>query len=56
VSKEAELSKGELVELIRKILKTDQDMDFLLKLELKDLEGLVACIRSRLEEVANQET
>ena len=47
MTKEAELSKAELVELIKRILKTDHDMDFLLKLELKELEILVVCIRGR---------
>ncbi len=54
MTKEAELSKAELVELIKRILKTDHDMDFLLKLELKELEILVVFIRGRLEEEAKQ--
>ncbi len=54
MTKEAELSKAELVELIKRILKTDYNMDFLLKLEMKELEVVVVCIRGRLEEEAKQ--
>jgi hypothetical protein len=40
------MEKGELV---RRILKSDTDLNFLLKLEARELETLVACIRVRLE-------
>jgi hypothetical protein len=35
--------------LVRRILKSDTDLNFLLKLEARELETLVACIRVRLE-------
>jgi len=42
-------SKEDLVELVKKVLKTDMDLDFLLELNPRDLESLVACIRARTE-------
>lgn len=41
--------KGGLIQLVRRILKSDTDLNFLLKLEARELETLVACIRVRLE-------
>ena len=41
--------KERLIQLIRKILKSDTDLDFLRKLEAREVEILVACIRVRLE-------
>ena len=43
------MGKGVLIQLIRRILKCDSDLNFLLKLEARELETLVACIRVRLE-------
>ena len=43
------MEKGELIQLVRRILKSDTDLHFLLKLEAGELETLVACIRVRLE-------
>lgn len=43
------IGKGVLIQLIRRILKSDGDLNFLLKLEARELETLVACIRVRLE-------
>jgi len=43
------MEKGRLVQLVRRILESDTDMNFLLKLEPRELETLVACIRGRLE-------
>jgi hypothetical protein len=43
------MEKEGLIRLVRKILKPDTDLDFLRKLEAKELETLVACIRVRLE-------
>jgi hypothetical protein len=43
------MEKGRLIQLARKILKSDTDLNFLLKLEARELETLVACIRVRLE-------
>jgi hypothetical protein len=42
-------SKEELVELAKKALKADMNLDFLLELNPRDLEILVACIRARME-------
>jgi len=43
------MEKGRLIQLVRSILKPDTDLNFLLKLEARELETLVACIRMRLE-------
>jgi hypothetical protein len=43
------MTKKELVAIIQEILKTDIELNFLLALEKKDLETLVACIRDRAE-------
>jgi len=43
------MEKGRLIQLARKILKSDTDLNFLLKLEARELETLVACIRVRLQ-------
>jgi len=43
------MEKGGLIQLVRRILKSDADLNFLLKLDARELETLVACIRVRLE-------
>ena len=43
------VTKEDLVELIRRILRTDQKLDFLAKLEPGELRALAACIRNGLE-------
>jgi hypothetical protein len=43
------VTKEELVELIRRILRTDQKLDFLTKLDAAELRALAACIRNGLE-------
>lgn len=43
------MTKEDLVELIRRILRTDQKLDFLAKLEPGELRALAACIRNGLE-------
>jgi hypothetical protein len=43
------MEKEELIQLARRILKSDADLKFLLRLEAEELETLVACIRVRLE-------
>ena len=45
------MTKEKLVEKIRELLKTDIDLDFLLRLKKGDLEMLVACIRDRVGQV-----
>ena len=42
------MTKEELVEKIRELLRTDSDLDFLLELKKEELERLVACIRDRV--------
>ena len=44
----------ELLEIIKKLLKTDADLDFLLELSDNDLETLVVCIRERCDQLGKQ--
>ena len=43
------MTKQELVNKIKDILKTDAGLDFLLALKKEDLENLIACIRDRVD-------
>jgi hypothetical protein len=43
------MNKTELLEIIKKLLKADVDIDFLLDLPESDLETLVVCIRERFD-------
>ena len=43
------MTKEKLIETIKRILDTDLDLNFLLKLDQRDLETLIACIRDRVE-------
>ncbi|UCH00673.1 MAG: hypothetical protein JSU78_01505 [Deltaproteobacteria bacterium] len=45
------MTKEKLVEKIRELLKTDNDLNFLLELKKEDLESLVASIRERVDKV-----
>ncbi len=45
------MTKEKLVEKIRALLRTDNDLNFLLELKEEDLESLVACIRERVDKV-----
>ncbi len=45
------MTKEKLAEKIREILKTDNNLDFLLELKKEELERLVACIRDRVDQV-----
>jgi hypothetical protein len=45
------MTKEELVEKIKELLKTDNDLDFLLALKKEEIERLVACIRDRVDQV-----
>ena len=45
------MTKEELVEKIKELLKTDNDLNFLLELKKEELERLVACIRDRVDKV-----
>ena len=44
------MTKGKLVKLLQRLLKTSENLDFLLDLKKEDMEKLVAIIRVRLEE------
>jgi hypothetical protein len=45
------MTKEKLVEKINELLKTDNDLDFLLGLKKEEIERLVACIRDRVGQV-----
>jgi len=45
------MTKEELAEKIKELLKTDNDLDFLLGLKKEEIERLVACIRDRVDKV-----
>jgi len=46
----AGMKKEKLVEKIKELLKTDNDLNFLLELKKEELEKLVACIRDRVDQ------
>jgi len=41
----------DLIELIRRLLRSDANLDFLSKLSEIELETLVACIRERVDQI-----
>jgi hypothetical protein len=48
------MEKTELLEIIKKLLKTDVDLDFLLNLPESDMETLVVCIREWCDQLGKQ--
>ena len=50
------MTKDKMVEKIKEILKTDNNLDFLLELKKEELERLVACIRDRVDQIIQRET
>ena len=44
-----QMTKEQLIEIIKKLLETDSDLDFLSKLSNFELETLVAVTRDRIE-------
>jgi len=50
------MTKEKLVEKIRELLNTDNDLNFLLILKKEELERLVACIRDRVDRIIQIET
>jgi len=44
------MRKAELIKIIQKVLETDAELDFLRKLEKKELETLVACVRDKVDQ------
>ena len=45
------MDKSNLLEIIKKLLKTEDDMDFLMTLKESDLEKLIVCIRERFDKL-----
>lgn len=43
------MTKEKLIDKIRDLLKTDNDLRFLVELKKEELEDLIACIRYRLD-------
>jgi len=43
------MTSEQLVEIVKKLLETDSDLDFLSKLYQSELETLVAALRNRVE-------
>ena len=52
----ASMTKDNLVDKIKEILKTDNNLDFLLELKKEELERLVACIRDRVDRIIQIKT
>ena len=44
------MKKAELIKIIQKVLETDTTLDFLRKLEEKEIETLVACVRDKVDQ------
>ncbi|MDD2297028.1 MAG: DUF3944 domain-containing protein [Sphaerochaetaceae bacterium] len=49
-----EIDKAALLEIIKKLLKADTDLSFLLKLREDDLKTLVGCVSERLDQLGKQ--
>ena len=43
------MTKEQLIEILKKLLETDADLQFLEKLEDQEIQTLIACVRSRVE-------
>ena len=44
------MENNELIKILEKVLETDVTLDFLKKLEEKEIETLVACVRSKVDQ------
>ena len=44
------MTKEKLIETIKRILNTDADLNFLVQIDEKGLETMIACIRDRVEQ------
>jgi hypothetical protein len=44
------MENDELIRILEKVLETDVTLDFLNKLEEKELETLVACVRNKVDQ------
>jgi hypothetical protein len=51
VSPGRRMTQSELIKLLKRILGTEIDLEFLARLEPEELEILVACVRDRLAQV-----
>lgn len=47
------MTKEEMITVLQRVLKTDVDLEFLMKLDANELEILVASIRNRVESRSN---
>jgi len=43
------MTKEEMITVLQRVLKTDADLEFLIKLEAKELEILILSVRDRVE-------
>ncbi|MDX2511004.1 MAG: hypothetical protein QNK25_03045 [Desulfobacterales bacterium] len=43
------MKKEPIIEMMQRVLKTDAELEFLTKLDISELEILIACIRDRVE-------
>jgi hypothetical protein len=46
-----DMTEDKFVDVIKNLLKTDTDLNFLLFLKKEELERLVACIRDRIDRI-----
>ena len=44
------MDNDELIRILEKVLETDVTLDFLKKLEEKEIETLVACVRGKVDQ------
>ena len=44
------MKNDELIKILQKVLETEVTLDFLKKLEEKELETLVACVRDKVDQ------
>jgi len=44
------MENDELIRILEKVLETEVTLDFLKKLEEKEIETLVACVRSKVDQ------
>ncbi len=49
-----EIDNAALLEIIKKLLKADMDLSFLLTLQEDDLKTLVGCIRNRMDQLSQK--
>jgi hypothetical protein len=47
------MTKDEMITVLQRVLKTDANLEFLMKLEENELEMLIASIRDRVESRSN---